>query len=63
MLYCLLSRFGIKIKITTTIIYSWKKRHMNYLKNKFLYKTKMLYYDRIDFCEGIVVNKTSASEE
>ena len=26
-------------------------------------KIKMLYYDRIDFSEGIDVNKTSASKE
>ena len=36
---------------------------MNYLKNNFLYKIKMLYYDRIDCSEGIDINKTSASKE
>ena len=40
---------------------------MNYLKitiiNKFLYQSKMLYYDRIAVSEGIDINKTSASKE
>ena len=33
-----LSQFGIKIKITITIIYFKQNAHMNYLKDKFLYK-------------------------
>ena len=37
--------------------------HMNYLKNKFLYKIQIIYYDRIDVFEGIDINKTSASNE
>ena len=28
----------------------------------FLYKLEMLYYDRIDCCEGIYINKISASK-
>ena len=32
---------------------------MNYLKNTFLYKIEMIYYDGIDVSEGIDVNKTS----
>ena len=36
---------------------------MNYLKNKFLYKIQMIYYDRIDVSEGIDVNTTSESKE
>ena len=36
---------------------------MNYLKNKFLYKIKVLYYDRIDVSEGVDVNKTSESKD
>ena len=35
---------------------------MNYLRNKFLYKTLMLNYGRIDVSEGIDVNKTSKSK-
>ena len=31
--------------------------------NKFLYKLKVLYYDKIDASEGIDVNKTSSSKE
>ena len=34
----MLSQFGIKIKITITIIYFKKNARMNYLKDKFLYK-------------------------
>ena len=30
---------------------------MNYLKNKFFYKIKLIYYDRIDVLEEIDVNK------
>ena len=44
-------------------MYSQQKRQMNYLKSNFLYKIKMLYYDRIDCSEGIDINKTSASKE
>ena len=36
---------------------------MNYLKNKFLIKIKMIYYDRIDIPEGIDVNKASELKE
>ena len=35
---------------------------MNYLKNKFLYKIQILYYDRVDVSEGTDINKTSASK-
>ena len=31
--------------------------------NKFLYKLKMLHYDRIEVSESINVNKTSESKE
>ena len=36
---------------------------MYYLKNIFLYKIEMLYYNRIDVSEGIDVNKTRESKE
>ena len=36
--YNMLSQFGIKIKITITIIHFKKNARMNYLKDKFLYK-------------------------
>ena len=51
----LLSQFLMKIKITTTIIYS-------YLKNTFLYRISMIYY-RMDVSEENDVNKTSKSKE
>ena len=61
MLWYLLRQFLIKIKITTTAIYSWKKLLMNYIKNTFLYKIQMIYYDRTDISGGIDVSKTSES--
>ena len=36
---------------------------MNYLKNKFLYKFQILYYDIIDFSKEIDINKMVASKE
>ena len=33
------------------------------LKNNFLYKIQILYYDRIDVSEGNDINKTSALKE
>ena len=49
--------------VTTTLIYYQEKIHMNYLKNKFLYKIQILYYDRVDVSEGTDINKTSASKQ
>ena len=40
-----------------------EKLQMNYLKNKFLYKIEMLYYNKIDVSDGTDINKTSASKE
>ena len=36
---------------------------MNYLKNKFLFKIKLIYYDRIDVSEGIDINRIIASKK
>ena len=55
MLYYKLSHFRIKIKITTTIIYSQKNVPINYVKTAINYK--VLYYDRIG------INKTNASKQ
>ena len=38
MLQNLLSQFLVQIRMTTTIPYSYRKLHMNYLKKKFLYR-------------------------
>ena len=63
MLQYTLRHFEIKIKITYTIINSFKNVYISYVKvtiiNKFLNKLQMLYYDRIDIFEGTGVNKTS----
>ena len=52
------------MKIATATIKFQKKVHINYLKvtiiNKFLYKLKMVYCDRIDHSEGIDIDKISA---
>ena len=62
-----LSQFGIKIKINTTITYSYKKVCMNYLKiaiiNKVLHKSLTLYYDRIGVSEETDTNKTTATKD
>ena len=63
MLSYLLCQFVIKIKITTTTKYFWKKLYMHYLKNKFLKETKMLHYDRINVSGENDINKSSASKE
>ena len=55
MLYYKLSHFGIKIKITTTIIHSQKNVPITYLKTAINYE--VLYYDRIG------INKTNASKQ
>ena len=36
---------------------------MNYLKNKFLHKISIIYYDWTDVSEGIGVKKTNESKE
>ena len=36
---------------------------MNYLKNKFLLKIQILYYDTNDVSEGNDIDKTSASKK
>ena len=44
-------------------IFLEKASKINYLKNKFWYKIKMLYYSRIDISEVIGVNKTTKLKE
>ena len=43
----LFNQFLINIEISTTIINSKEKFRVNCLKNKFLYKIQILYYNRI----------------
>ena len=45
----------MKIKITTTIIHSYKNIYINNIN--------ILYYDIIDVSEGTYINKTRASKE
>ena len=65
-IFCPVLHNVIRFNITTTIIYSSKNFVINYLKikiiNKFLYNLQLLYFDRIDFLEGVDVSKTSKSK-
>ena len=65
-IFCAVLHNVIRFNITTTIIYSSKNFVINYLKikiiNKFLYNLQLLYFDRIDFLEGVDVSKTSKSK-
>ena len=66
-IFCPVLHNVIRFNITTTIIYSSKNFVINYLKikiiNKFLYNLQLLYFDRIDFLEGVDVSKTSKSKQ
>ena len=50
-----ISQFLTKVKISTTIIYSYSNNHINNIN--------VLCYDRVDVSEGMNINNTNKSKE